>query len=81
MLELQKTNRAEYDKLMDQARSATAAYNRDYGQYDEETINAVDKFRADRGLNYQGTPPGLVDARMVDALRSAYIDKKRGAAK
>jgi uncharacterized Ntn-hydrolase superfamily protein len=81
MLELQKTNRAEYDKLMDQARSATAAYNRDYGQYDEETINAVDKFRADRGLNYQGTPPGQVDARMVDALRSAYIDKKRGAAK
>ena len=81
MLELQKTNRAEYDKLMDQARSATAAYNHDYGQYDEETINAVDKFRADRGLNYQGTPPGLVDARMVDALRSAYIDKKRGAAK
>jgi uncharacterized Ntn-hydrolase superfamily protein len=81
MLELQKTNRAEYDKLMDQARSSTAAYNRDYGQFDEETINAVDKFRTDRGLNYQGNPPGLVDARMVDALRSAYIEKKRSAAR
>jgi uncharacterized Ntn-hydrolase superfamily protein len=81
MLELQKTNRAEYDKLMEQARAAASAYNRDYGQYDEETINAVDKFRSDRGLNYQGNPPGLVDSRMAEALRSAYIDKKRSAAR
>jgi uncharacterized Ntn-hydrolase superfamily protein len=81
MLELQKTNRAEYDKVMEQARAAASAYNRDYGQFDEETINAVDKFRADRGLNYQGNPPGLVDSRMVDALRAAYVDKKRSAAR
>jgi uncharacterized Ntn-hydrolase superfamily protein len=79
MLELQKTNRAEYDKMTEQARAAASAYNRDYGQFDEETVNAVDKFRADRGLNYQGNPPGLVDSRMVDALRAAYIDKKRSA--
>ena len=81
MLELQKTNRGEYDGLMDQARAATLAYNRDYAQYDEETINAVDKFRADHGLNYQGNPPGLVDGRMADALRAAYIEKKRSAVK
>jgi uncharacterized Ntn-hydrolase superfamily protein len=81
MLELQKTNRAEYDKMTEQSRAAASAYNRDYGQFDEETINAVDKFRADRGLNYQGNPPGLVDSRMVDALRAAYIDKKRSAAR
>ena len=81
MLDLQKTKHSEYDRLMNEARTATAAYNRDYAQYDEETINAVDKFRADRGLNYQGNPPGLVDARMIDALRSAYIDKKRNAPK
>ena len=81
MLELQKSNRAEYDRMMEQARAATAAYNRDYAQFDEETVNAVDKFRADKGLNYQGNPPGLVDARMIDALRSAYIDKMRSAAK
>ncbi len=81
MLELQKTNRAEYDKVMEQARAAASAYNRDYGQYDEETVNAVDKFRTDRGLNYQGNPPGLVDSRLVDALRLAYIDKKRSAAR
>lgn len=39
---------------------------------------AVDKFRADKGLNYQGNPGGLVDARFVDALRAAYIEKRQG---
>ena len=38
---------------------------------------AVDKFRADKGLNYQGNPAGLVDARLVDALRAAYIAKQK----
>ena len=31
---------------------------RDYGQFDEEAIAAVDTFRADRNLNYQGNPSG-----------------------
>jgi uncharacterized Ntn-hydrolase superfamily protein len=59
-------------------RPVTAAYTREQGQYDEETIAAVDKFRADRALNYQGNPPGLVDARLVEALRAAYLQKKKG---
>ena len=50
-------------------------------QFDEETIAAVDKFRADHNLNYQGNPAGLVDARLIDALRSAYFEKKKAAAK
>ena len=45
----------------------------------QDTIAAVDKFRADRGLNYQGNPAGLVDARMIDALRMAYFEKKKNA--
>jgi uncharacterized Ntn-hydrolase superfamily protein len=81
LLELQRTNRAEYDRQMDQTRTAAAAYTREYAQYDEETVNAVDKFRTDHGLGYQGDPPGLVDARFVDALRAAYIEKKRSAAR
>lgn len=48
----------------------------EYGHYDQETVAAVDKFRADKGLNYQGAPQGLVDARFVEALRAAYF--KRG---
>ena len=52
---------------------------REFQLFDEEAIAAVDKFRAANGLNYQGNPPGLVDARLVDALRAAYLKKKKGA--
>ena len=47
--------------------------------FDDEATAAVDKFRADNGLVYQGNPPGLVDARFVDALRAAYFKKKKAA--
>jgi uncharacterized Ntn-hydrolase superfamily protein len=77
MRELQKTDSAQYDKLMAESRRAAADYVREYSQFDAETIAAVDRFRADRGLNYQGNPAGLVDARLIEALRAAYIDKKR----
>jgi uncharacterized Ntn-hydrolase superfamily protein len=50
---------------------------REYGVFDDEAIAAVDKFRTDNAMNYQGNPPGLVDARFVDALRAAYFKKKR----
>jgi len=81
MQDLRRTNPADYDKIVEESRRASAAYARDYAQYDAETIAAVDKFRADRNLNYQGNPAGLVDARFVDALRAAYLDKQRGALK
>jgi len=77
MRELQKSDPAEYDKLMADSRRANADYTRDYAQYDEETIAAVDKFRAARDLNYQGNAAGLVDARLIDALRAAYLEKKK----
>ncbi len=51
---------------------------RDLSVFDDEAIAAVDKFRADNGLVYQGNPPGLVDARLVEALRAAYFKKKKG---
>jgi uncharacterized Ntn-hydrolase superfamily protein len=81
MVELRKTDPAQYDKLIAESRRVTADYNRDYAQYDEETIAAVDKFRADRTLNYQGNPAGLVDARLIEALRAGYLEKKKSAAK
>ena len=81
MRELQKTDRAQYDKLIEQSRREQQSYTRDFAQFDDEAIAAVDKFRADRNLSYQGNPPGLVDARLVDALRAAYLEKKKGATK
>ena len=77
MQELRKQDPAAYDKAIAAARQASAAYNREYAMYDEEAIAAVDKFRADRKLNYQGNPPGLVDQRFVDALKAAYLEKRK----
>src|SRR5712691_1646051 len=74
MQELQKTDRAQYDKLVADARAQQAAYTRDFAAFDDETIAAVDKFRADKNLNYQGNAAGLVDARLIDALRAAYFE-------
>lgn len=51
---------------------------REYGLFDDEAIAAVDKFRADNGMVYQGNPAGLVDARFIDALRAAYFKKRKG---
>ncbi len=76
MRELQKTDRAQYDKLVAEAQQLS----RELGRYDDETIAAVDKFRADRNLNYQGNAAGLVDDRLVEALRAAYLQKKKGGA-
>jgi uncharacterized Ntn-hydrolase superfamily protein len=60
-----------------EARQARAAL----GLYDDETIAAVDKFRAEKELNYQGNPAGLVDERLIEALRSAYFAKIKGGGK
>ena len=81
MLELQRTDRAQYDKLVAESRKASADYTRDFSQYDEETIAAVDTFRKDRKMDYQGNAAGLVDARLIDALRAAYVESKKSAIK
>ena len=77
MVELRKTDPAQYDKIASDSRKASADYTREFAQYDEETIAAVDKFRADRNLNYQGNPAGLVDGRLIEALHAAYVAKKK----
>ena len=76
MRDLQKTDAAQYEKLIAESRRASTDYNREYATYDAETIAAVDKFRAEHDLNYQGDAAGLVDARLVDALRTAYFARK-----
>jgi len=77
MLDLQRTNRAEYDRIAADTRAKQQGYTRDFATFDDETIAAVDEFRKDRGLDYQGDAPGLVDARLIDALRTAYFEKKK----
>jgi uncharacterized Ntn-hydrolase superfamily protein len=79
--ELRKTDPAAADKLQADARRVQQEYTREYATYDEEAMAAVDKFRADKGLNYQGTPAGLVDARFIDALRADYFARRKATMK
>jgi uncharacterized Ntn-hydrolase superfamily protein len=81
MRALQKSDPAQYEEAMAESRRANAEYSREFGQFDEETIAAVDKFRTDKSLDYMGNPAGLVDARLVEALRAAYFARKKGASK
>jgi uncharacterized Ntn-hydrolase superfamily protein len=75
--ELRKANPAEFEKAQAEERRAAQEYQRQYAQYDEETIAAVDTFRADKRLTYAGNPPGLVDERLIAALRAAYLEKRK----
>jgi uncharacterized Ntn-hydrolase superfamily protein len=49
----------------------------DLGRYDDETIAAVDKFRAANNLSWQGNPPGLVDQKMIEILKAQYLAKRK----
>ena len=62
-------------------RRMTPEFMREYGTLDDEAIAAVDRFRKDRGLDYQGDAPGFVDTRFIASLRTAYYDVKKGGAK
>jgi uncharacterized Ntn-hydrolase superfamily protein len=75
--ELQKTDKAQYDKLVAESRRLSQDYTREFAAFDDEAIAAVDKFRTDKGLDYQGNPAGLVDERFVAALRAAFYNKKK----
>jgi uncharacterized Ntn-hydrolase superfamily protein len=77
MQELRRSNPAAYEKALAEAKQSGASYTRDYATFDDETIAAVDKFRADNKLNYAGNAPGLVDKRFIDALRAAYFAKRK----
>jgi hypothetical protein len=75
---LRKTDPAAFGKAQAEARRLAADYQRDFGQYDAEAVAAVDKFREEKGLDYPGNAPGLVDERLVSALTAAYYEKRKG---
>ena len=77
MQELRKSDPVAYEKAIADAKQRSASYTRDFATFDDETMAAVDKFRADKNINYQGNPPGLVDQRFVEALKAAYLEKRK----
>lgn len=76
---LRKTDPAAADALQAESRRVQQEFTREFARYDDETMAAVDKFRADKGLDYQGNPVGLVDQRFVEALRQAYFARRKTA--
>jgi uncharacterized Ntn-hydrolase superfamily protein len=76
---LMREDPERFRELLDAYREKAAAYEKAYAVYDEEAVAAVDAYRRDAGLDYEGNPRGLVDVRLVEALRAAYFDRKVAA--
>jgi uncharacterized Ntn-hydrolase superfamily protein len=74
---LLRSDPAGYQKQLDERRQALESYMKDLGLFDPATMDAVDAFRKDHGLVYEGNPRGLVDERLVEALRAAYQKRLR----
>jgi uncharacterized Ntn-hydrolase superfamily protein len=69
----------DVQRQLQEQQAALRKYLEEYGLYDGEAMDAVDAFRRDKQLDYQGSPRGLVDERLADALREACFAKKREA--
>jgi uncharacterized Ntn-hydrolase superfamily protein len=75
---LQPTAPAAFPAAIAAFRQKASAFDELYAIYDAETIEAVDAFRKARGLDYEGNPRGLVDERLVEALRREHQTRPRG---
>jgi uncharacterized Ntn-hydrolase superfamily protein len=76
---LQRTDPERYQKQLDERRLAMESYMKDLAVYDAAAMDAVDAFRKDNGLAFEGNPRGLVDERFVQALRAASGKRVRAA--
>jgi len=75
-----RTDPARLRALFDEFNGRQREFMKTYGAFDAETIDAVDAFRKDHGLDYEGNPRGLVDAALVEALRAAWNGQTAPAA-
>lgn len=57
--------------------SVATAFTAEFGQFGADTRDAVDRFRKEAKIDYTGNPRGLVDERLVDALRAAWQARRR----
>jgi len=69
---LQRTDPERFQKQLDERRLAVESYMKELALYDAAAMDAVDAFRKDHGLVFEGNPRGLVDERFVQALREAH---------
>lgn len=76
---LMRTDPKKYQEQLAAYSKVAEEYESRYAIYDAETMDAVDRFRKEHGLAYEGTPRGLVDERLVTLLRERYHAKERAA--
>jgi uncharacterized Ntn-hydrolase superfamily protein len=69
---LMRTDPKKFQEGADAYSKVAQAYDEQFALYDAEAMEAVDRFRKDHGLQYEGTAKGLVDERLVNALRAKY---------
>ena len=74
---LLRSDPAAYQAQLDAFTREALAFDGQHASFDEEAIRAVDAFRKDHGLDHEGNPRGLVDARLVAALRERYYAATR----
>jgi uncharacterized Ntn-hydrolase superfamily protein len=74
---LMRTDPEAFRQSIEEYRKEAREYEEAFGRFDEEAIEAVEAFRKEHGLNYQGNARGLVDRRLVEALREAYYARSR----
>jgi len=67
----------EVRRQVEEQQKALRAYTEEFSLYDAAAMDAVNAFRKDKGLDYQGNARGLVDERLIEALREAYFAKLR----
>lgn len=77
---LLRTDPKKFREQVDAYNKAAQAYEQQYALYDAETVEAVDRFRKEHGLDFEGNPRGLVDDRFVAALRERYYAKQKSGA-
>jgi uncharacterized Ntn-hydrolase superfamily protein len=73
---LLRTDPEKLEALYEEFGERAGEYDEQFARYDAEAIEAVDRFRKEHGLDHPGTPRGLVDPAMIEALREAFYSRK-----
>lgn len=73
---LMRTDPKAFDAALEAYSKLAQEYERQYATYDAEAMAAVDQFRKEHALQFEGNPKGLVDERLVTALREKYYARR-----
>lgn len=74
---LMRTDPKKFQEQIAEYVKKAEAYETAYAVYDAETIDAVERFRKEHNLVYEGNARGLVDERFVRLLREKYYARKK----